>query len=63
MKRQLRPDPIHEDESYETIVKIMLFTIAPVILSTAIYNISQVLDQLLFRIQICSIAGNLYRKI
>ena len=48
MKRQLRPDPIHEDESYETIVKIMLFTIAPVILSTAIYNISQVLDQLLF---------------
>lgn len=48
MRRQYRADRNTRTESYERIFKILLLTIAPVILSTAIYNISQVMDQVLF---------------
>ena len=37
-----------QEEAYGTLFKILLLTIAPVIMSTAIYNISQVLDQAIF---------------
>ncbi|MDD2979222.1 MAG: polysaccharide biosynthesis protein [Hespellia sp.] len=46
--RQLKNDRTRNQESYGRIIKIILFTIAPVILSTAIYNISQTLDLVIF---------------
>ena len=44
MKRKSSRDKGHELESYGDVYKILLLTIAPVILSTAIYNISETLD-------------------
>ena len=43
-------------EAYSALFKILLVTIAPVILSTAVYNISQVIDQAVFA-KIMSIQG------
>lgn len=48
MKRQIRRDRTRETEGYREIFGILLLTIAPVILSTAIYNISETLDQGIF---------------
>lgn len=48
MKRKSARDKGHELESYGEVYKILLLTIAPVILSTAIYNISETLDQGIF---------------
>lgn len=43
-KRQMKRDRSSALESYSRIYKVLLFTIAPVILSTAIYNISETID-------------------
>lgn len=48
MKKKLRRDRTETIESYNEIYQILLLTIAPVILSTAIYNISETLDQGIF---------------
>lgn len=48
IKRQLKRDRSQHKESYREIYAILLMTIAPVILSTAIYNISETLDQGIF---------------
>ncbi len=48
MKRKTLRDKGHEIESYGEVYQILLLTIAPVILSTAIYNISETLDQGIF---------------
>lgn len=47
-KRKIRRDRTSELEGYGEIYKVLLATIAPVILSTAIYNISETLDQGIF---------------
>lgn len=47
-QRRLRKDHTTAVESYQDIAKILMLTIAPVILSTAIYNISETLDQGIF---------------
>ena len=47
-KRKLNKDKGHELEEYGEVYKVLLLTIAPVILSTAIYNISEMLDQGIF---------------
>jgi len=47
-KRKLHKDRGNELEGYGEVYKILLLTIAPVILSTAIYNISETLDQGIF---------------
>ena len=47
-KRKLHKDKSHEAEGYGEVYRILLLTIAPVILSTAIYNISETLDQGIF---------------
>ena len=44
ISRDLNPDP----ESYGSIFKVLFLTIAPVILSTTIYNISNVVDSAVF---------------
>lgn len=46
--RQVRMDHIRKRESYRRILKILLLTMAPVIFSTAIYNINQIMDLTIF---------------
>lgn len=48
LKRHIHRDSHQEQESYREIFTILMLTIAPVILSTAIYNISETLDQGIF---------------
>lgn len=44
IQRQIRADRTKKKESYRYILKILILTIIPVIFSTAIYNINQILD-------------------
>ena len=48
MKRLMRRDVTHQEESYKQIYTVLMLTIAPVILSTAIYNINDTIDQGIF---------------
>ena len=48
LKRSLTKDINHREESKREIYKVLLFTIAPVILSATVYNISNLLDQTMF---------------
>ena len=48
MKRKIAHDHSTDLESYGQIYKVLLLTIAPVILSTAIYNVSETIDQAIF---------------
>ena len=48
MKKQLNRDLTSKTESYKTIYAVLFFTIAPVILSTAINNLNDALDQGIF---------------
>ena len=43
-KRQIRRDQTEIPESYRDITRILFFTVVPVILSSAIYNLNSVLD-------------------
>ena len=47
-KKQLRMDRSKHTEDYKTIFKLLLLTIAPVILSTTVYNLSNVADSAMF---------------
>ncbi len=47
-KKQMKHDTEHRTESGKHIAKVLLFTIAPVILSATVYNISNLLDQAVF---------------
>lgn len=48
LKRQMRRDRIHRLESMGQVYKVLLLTIAPVILSATVYNISNIVDQTMF---------------
>lgn len=48
IRKQLRKDRSREKESYRHILKVLVFTAVPVILSTAVYNINQILDLTIF---------------
>lgn len=48
-KKQMARDVSAKTESYGTIVKILLWTIIPVLLSTTIYNISSIIDLGVFK--------------
>lgn len=48
IRRQMRRDRRKRKESYGRLLKILLLTTLPVIFSTAIYNINQILDMTLF---------------
>lgn len=47
-KKQMRKDRTKEDERYGLILKILIATIIPVILSATVYNISDLLDTAIF---------------
>ena len=49
LQRNLRRDRVSKRESYGDILKVLALTIVPVILSTAVYNISGIIDQGLFK--------------
>ena len=48
MKRHMKHDRTRRRESRKTIYKVLFLTIAPVILSATVYNISNLLDQAMF---------------
>ena len=48
LKRQLRSDKSRRLDEYQLLFKLLFITIAPVILSTAIYNVSNVIDSAMF---------------
>lgn len=48
-KRQMRRDKSRNQESYGTIMRILLITIVPVLLSTTVYNVSSILDNGIFK--------------
>ncbi len=48
MKRQRRRDRTRRRESYEHFSRALLFTIAPVLLSSTVYNLSGVIDNAMF---------------
>lgn len=56
LRRQLMRDVSRKQESYGEILQVLLFTCAPVLLSTAVYNISQSLDAAIFT-KIMSVQG------
>lgn len=48
-KRSMRRERRKKTESYQHIVHVLLLTIIPVLLSTAIYNISSIIDQGIYK--------------
>lgn len=48
IQKQIRKDRSRRTDSYSEIFGILILTIVPVILSTAVYNISSILDQSMF---------------
>ncbi|MEF9945104.1 MAG: polysaccharide biosynthesis protein [Lachnospiraceae bacterium] len=61
MKRQMARDRTRYNESYSDIFRILLITIAPVILSTAIYNVSEFFDSIMFS-QIMAAQGHTVKE-
>lgn len=47
-KKQIRRDTTKNVETYRQIFRILVWTIVPVILSTAVYNVSNVIDQRIY---------------
>lgn len=48
IRRQLKRDRSQNVESYSFILKALLFTAIPVVFSTAVYNINQIIDLTIF---------------
>lgn len=48
IQKQLKRDRTRRVESYRTIFKVLILTIAPVIMSTAVYNVGNVIDSAMF---------------
>ena len=48
IKKQLKRDRSKHQESYPLILKALIFTAVPVIFSTAVYNINQIIDLTIF---------------
>lgn len=48
IKRQIRTDRSNAKDSYRTILKVLVFTAIPILFSTAVYNINQILDLTIF---------------
>ena len=48
LRRRFKDDESRFEESYSTVFRIILLTVLPVIMSTAIYNINDILDNFIF---------------
>ncbi len=49
IRKKISKGTIENRESYSSLIKILVLTIVPVLLSTTIYNISSIIDQTLFK--------------
>lgn len=49
LKRKMRRERGHSRESYGTIIKVLVMTVIPVLLSTTLYNLSAIVDQGIFK--------------
>lgn len=49
LKRQMKRDHSMQEESYGSIIRILILTIVPVLLSTTIYNVSAIIDTRIFK--------------
>lgn len=47
-KRQIRADKHHEKESYGQVFKVIILMVTPIILATCVYNVTSIVDQLIF---------------
>ncbi|MCR4611306.1 MAG: polysaccharide biosynthesis protein [Lachnospiraceae bacterium] len=47
--RKIKRDRSNHDEAYSSIIKILVLTIVPVLLSTTLFNISAIIDQGIFK--------------
>lgn len=61
IRKQIKRDRTRHVESYRTIFKVLLLTIAPVILSTAVYNVGNVIDSAMFN-NIMAAQGHLEKE-
>lgn len=48
IKKQIKRDTVHEEESYSSVFKTLMLTILPVILSQTVFNVSGVIDNSMF---------------
>ncbi len=48
-RRKVAKDRTHHNETYRSIIKILVLTIVPVLLSTTLFNISAIIDQGVFK--------------
>ena len=49
LKKRVVKDHSNHEETYGNIIKVLLITIIPVLLSTTLYNISAIIDQYIFK--------------
>lgn len=49
LKRKMRRERGNSKESYKTIMKVLVLTVIPVLLSTTLYNLSAIVDQGIFK--------------
>lgn len=49
LKRKMRREHGNSKESYKTIMKVLVLTVIPVLLSTTLYNLSAIVDQGIFK--------------
>ena len=49
LQKNMRRDHVSRQESYASTLRVLIMTIVPVILSTAVYNISGIVDQGIFK--------------
>lgn len=49
LKRKMRRERTQEQESYGQILRVLILTVVPVLLSTTLYNLSAIVDQALFK--------------
>ena len=49
LQKNMRRDHVSRQESYASTLRVLIMTIVPVILSTAVYNISGIVDQGVFK--------------
>lgn len=57
LQKNMRRDRLSEPQSYGSILRVLFLTIVPVILSTAVYNISGIIDQGVFKYLMLDLQG------
>ncbi len=48
VRRRIRRDKTHAEESYQQVFKVIILMVTPIILATCVYNMTSVIDQVIF---------------